>query len=65
MLEHGPGFILLLYREAFVVKTFGIYILFFIILSGVRLSPLGTSATTGLLYEPRMIDYECGAVGGT
>jgi hypothetical protein len=30
----------------------------------VRLSPLGTSATTGLLYQPRMIDDECGAVGG-
>jgi hypothetical protein len=24
----------------------------FIILSGVRLSPLGTAATTGLLYQP-------------
>jgi hypothetical protein len=31
----------------------------------VRLSPLGTSTTTGLLYQPRMIDIdECGAVGG-
>jgi hypothetical protein len=31
----------------------------------VRLSPLGTSATNGLLYQPRMIDYDkCGAVGG-
>jgi hypothetical protein len=28
----------------------------FIILSGVRLSPLGTAATTGLLYQPKMID---------
>jgi hypothetical protein len=30
----------------------------------VRLSPLGTSATVGLLYQPRMIDYDYGAVGG-
>jgi hypothetical protein len=30
----------------------------------VRLSPLGTAATTGLLYQPRMIDDgDCGAVG--
>jgi hypothetical protein len=28
------------------------------------LSPLGTSTTSGLLYQPRMIDDECGAVGG-
>jgi hypothetical protein len=41
----------------------GSYLYFFIILSGVRLSPLGTAATTGLLYQPRMIDDECGAVG--
>jgi hypothetical protein len=32
-------------------------------LGGVRLSPLGTSATVGLLYQPRMID-DYGAVGG-
>jgi hypothetical protein len=38
---------------------------------GVRLSPLGTSATNWPLYQPRMIDDdddddddECGAVGG-
>jgi hypothetical protein len=30
----------------------------------VRLSPLGTSATIGLFYQPRMIDVdECEAVG--
>jgi hypothetical protein len=30
-----------------------------------RLSPLGTSATTGLLYQPQMIDDgDCEAVGG-
>jgi hypothetical protein len=38
---------------------------FFYILSGVRLSPLGTAATTGLLYQPQMIDEgDCGAIGG-
>jgi hypothetical protein len=37
---------------------------FFIILSGVRLSPLGTAATTGLLYTPHMIDDgDCGEIG--
>jgi hypothetical protein len=40
-------------------------VLFFIILSGVRLSPLGTAATTDLLYQPQMIDDgDCGAIGG-
>jgi hypothetical protein len=29
---------------------------FFFIVSGVRLSPLDTAATTGLLYQPQMID---------
>jgi hypothetical protein len=39
--------------------------LIFIILSGVRLSPLGTAVTTGLLYQPQMIDDgDCGAIGG-
>jgi hypothetical protein len=37
---------------------------FLVSLGGVRLSPLGTSATVGLLYQPRMIDDDCGAVGG-
>jgi hypothetical protein len=38
---------------------------FFFILSGVRLSPLGTAATTGPLYQPQMIDdVDCGAIGG-
>jgi hypothetical protein len=33
---------------------------------GVRLSPLGTAAIIGLLYQPWMIDDdECKAVGGT
>jgi hypothetical protein len=35
------------------------------ILSGVRLSPLGNAATTGLLYQPQMIDDgDCGAISG-
>jgi hypothetical protein len=39
--------------------------LFFIFLSGVRLSPLVTAATTGLLYQPRRIDDgDCGAING-
>jgi hypothetical protein len=37
---------------------------FFISQGGVRLSPLGTSASAGLLYQPRMIDDDYGAVGG-
>jgi hypothetical protein len=45
---------------------FNMDLLFFIILSGVRLSPLGTAATIGLLYQLRMIDDgDCGAIGGT
>jgi hypothetical protein len=32
---------------------------------GVRLSPLGTVATTGLLYQPQVIDDgDCGVIGG-
>jgi hypothetical protein len=32
---------------------------------GVRLSPLGTVATIGLLYQPQMMDHgDCGALGG-
>jgi hypothetical protein len=31
---------------------------------GVRLSPFGTSANICLLYQPRMIDDECGINGG-
>jgi hypothetical protein len=31
----------------------------------VRLNPLGTAATTGLVYQPQMIDDgDCGAIGG-
>jgi hypothetical protein len=40
-------------------------LLFFIIVSGMRLSPLGTAATTGVLYQPQMIDDgDCGETGG-
>jgi hypothetical protein len=36
-----------------------------VVVSGVRLSPLGTAVTIGLLYQPQMIDDgDCGAVGG-
>jgi hypothetical protein len=42
------------------------FLFFFLVsLGGVRLSPLGTSATVGLLYQPRMIDDDYyGAAGG-
>jgi hypothetical protein len=33
--------------------------------SGVRISPLGTATTIGLLYHPGMINNgDCGAIGG-
>jgi hypothetical protein len=36
-----------------------------VVVSGVGLSPLGTVATSGLLYKPQMIDeVDCGAIGG-
>jgi hypothetical protein len=42
-----------------------IIIIIIIIISGVRPSTLGTSATTGLLYQPQMIDdVDCGAISG-
>jgi hypothetical protein len=41
------------------------YSIFLVSLDGVRLSPLGTSATVCLLYQPWMIDDDdYGAVGG-
>jgi hypothetical protein len=54
------------YQEMrYVTKLGGITLLFFFyFLSGVRLSPLGTAATIGQLYQPRMIDGDCGAIGG-
>jgi hypothetical protein len=40
------------------------YLFFIIILSGVRLSPLGTAVTIGLLYQSQMTDDGyCGAIG--
>jgi hypothetical protein len=39
-------------------------VVFLVSLGGVRLSPLGTSVTVGLLYQPRMIDDDYGAAGG-
>jgi hypothetical protein len=40
-------------------------LLFFLFLSVVRLSPFGTAASIGLLYQPQMIDDgDCGAIGG-
>jgi hypothetical protein len=41
------------------------HIIIIIILSGVSLSPLGIATTTGLLYQPQMMDDgDCGAIGG-
>jgi hypothetical protein len=41
------------------------YYFIILLLFGVRLSPLGTAVTTGLLYRPQLIDGgDCGAVDG-
>jgi hypothetical protein len=41
------------------------YIIIIIILSGLRLSPLGSAAITGLLYQLQMIDGgNCGVTDG-
>jgi hypothetical protein len=51
-------------REVWLLFFHLLFILF-ITLSGVRLDPLGTAATTGLFYQPHMIgDCDCGAMGG-
>jgi hypothetical protein len=51
-------------REVEATLSNNLYICF-IVLSGVRLSPLGTSAIAALLYQPQMIDDgDCGAIGG-
>jgi hypothetical protein len=39
-------------------------VFFLVSLGGVRLSPLDTSATVGLLFQPRMIDDDYEPVGG-
>jgi hypothetical protein len=45
--------------------NFYIIIIIIIIISGVGLSPLGTAATSGLLYKSQMIDKgDCVATGG-
>jgi hypothetical protein len=47
------------------VQLIIIIIISVVIISGVGLSPLGTAATSGLLYKPQMIaEGDCGAVGG-
>jgi hypothetical protein len=52
------------YRHIFARSICSLFICLFFILSGVRLSPLGTAATTGLLYQPRMIgDCDCVEIG--
>jgi hypothetical protein len=54
-------------EEGDFAKLFAIFLFvgfFLVSLGGVRLSPLGTSATVGLLYQHRMIDDDYGAVGG-
>jgi hypothetical protein len=45
------------------ISDIALFLLFFIIINGVRQSPLGTTATTGLLCQTQMIyDGECGAI---
>jgi hypothetical protein len=47
------------------IKIRETYYFLLLLLVGVRLSPLGTAATTGLLYQPQMIDDgNCGEIGG-
>jgi hypothetical protein len=51
-------------ERSLVLPTVGFFF-FLVFLGGVRLSPLGTSATVGLLYQPPMIDDDdYRAVGG-
>jgi hypothetical protein len=53
------------FRVKIFVRSYYFYFYFFINLSGVRLSALGTVATTGLLYQPQMIcDGDSVAIGG-
>jgi hypothetical protein len=47
------------------IRPLFLLLLLLLFLVGVRLSPLGTAATTGLLYQRQMIDDgDCGAIGG-
>jgi hypothetical protein len=58
-----PQYICPIYHSLYIKILVRIF-LFFIVVSGVRLSPLGTAATTGLLYQPPVIDDgDCGAIG--
>jgi hypothetical protein len=50
-------------KTTFISRYFN-FIFWGVSLGGVRLSPLGTSATVGLLYQPRMMDDDYGTVGG-
>jgi hypothetical protein len=53
------------YYNSYSRTSFEVRGIIFIVLSGVRLSPLGTTATTGLLYQHQMIDdSDCGAAVG-
>jgi hypothetical protein len=58
-----PQYICPIYQSLYIKILVRIF-LFFIVVSGVRLSPLGTAATTGLLYQPQVIDDgDCGEIG--
>jgi hypothetical protein len=47
------------------MSTINLHQGFFYIISGVGLCPLGTAATSDILYKPQMIDEDdCGAIGG-
>jgi hypothetical protein len=53
------------YNSIIIIVVIIIIIIIIIIISGVGLSPLGTAATSGLLYKPQMMDEgDCGAIGG-
>jgi hypothetical protein len=45
------------------VRTSVVLVFFSVSYGGVRLSPLGTSATNWATVRARMIHYDCGAVG--
>jgi hypothetical protein len=52
-------------KQSFVHNLTNYRPIIFFIISGVGLSPLGTAATSGLLYKPQMVDEgDCGAIGG-
>jgi hypothetical protein len=51
-------------KESYIILLL-LLLLFLFILSGVGLSPLGTAATFGLLYQPQTIDDgDCGVIVG-